>query len=441
MDITSKTAKHSVTFYLDKTKGQIFLFLSFDRNRVKIYTKENLKPDLWNADKQRAKETIKNPGYAKTNKNLNEMENTISKLFDKFIQDYSRKPEPAEIRDIFNKEYFDKIPQFAIKRPKTFLETFDEYIESKRIENTESTAKKYEQAKQNLIDFGKKHKQQIQFENINMDFRNKFVKYLQTELKYAPSTIYRKLKFVKTVLLYGLDSGYINKLNINLSKFLTKDRPGNQIALSELELNEIENLDLSQNKRLEQVRDKFLIGCYTGLRFSDFIRLNKNHIQDGKYIIINQQKVKSNVTIPFFDEVKQIFEKYEYNLPKPISEPKFNEYLKEVTQQCDTLKRLQETTQFVGNIEKKVNVPRHSLVTSHTARRTFVTLNHAKGIDLETLTTATGHTTVKALKTYVKLDDKQKADILNKAFEIAKQKENIKTKESKSAKIIKMNAL
>jgi len=420
MDTTTKTAKHSVTFNLDTAKNYIYLYFRYDNKRVKIYTKEKLTPDLWNSDKQRAKETTKNPDYAKTNKNLNEMENTISRLFDKYIQDYNRKPTQEEIRNIFNKEYFDKIPQFVTKRPKSFLETFDEYIETKRIENTESTATKYEQAKQSLIDFGKKHKQQIQFENINMDFRNKFVKYLQIELGYAPSTIYRKLKFIKTVLLYGLDSGYINKLNINLSKFLTKDRPGNQIALSEQELNEIEALDLSQNKRLEQVRDRFLIGCYTGLRFSDFMRLNKNHIQDGKYIIINQQKVKSNVTIPFFDEVKQIFEKYQYNLPKPISEPKFNEYLKELTQQCDTLKRLQETTQFVGNIEKKVNVPRHSLVTSHTARRTFVTLNHAKGIDLETLTTATGHTTVKALKTYVKLDDKQKADILNRAFEVAK---------------------
>lgn len=436
MDTANKTAKYSVSFYLDKEKTQIFLFFSFDRKRVKIYTKENLTPDLWNSDKQRAKETTKNPDYNKTNANLNEMQSVIGNLFEKFIQDYKRKPESAEIRDIFNKEYFEKIPQFATTRPKSLIETFDEYIETKRLENTESTALKYEQAKQTLVNFGKKHKQQIQFENINMDFRNKFVKYLQNELGYAPSTVYRKMKFIKTILLYGLDCGYVNKLNINLTKFLTKDRAGSQIAFSELELNDIESLDLSQNKRLEQVRDRFLIGCYTGLRFSDFIRLNKNHIQDGKYIIINQQKVKSNVTIPFFDEVKQIFEKYEYNLPKPISEPKFNEYLKEIAQQCETLKRLQETAQFVGGKEKKVNVPRWTLATSHTARRTFVTLNHAKGIDLETLTTATGHTTIKALKTYVKLDDKQKADILNQAFERTKQNE--KTQKEKG-RIIKMN--
>src|SRR5690606_32391089 len=330
MDTDTKKAKFSVSFNLDTKKNQIFLFFRYDGKRLKIYTKENLTPDLWNSDKQRAKETTKNPNYSKTNSNLNEMENIIGKLFDKFIQDYGRKPERAEIREIFNKEYFEKIPQFTTTRPKTLLETFDEYIDTKRIDNTESTAVKYEQAKQNLIDFGKKHKQQIQFENINMDFRNKFVKFLESDMNYAPSTVYRKMKFVKTILLYGLDCGYVNKLNINLNKFLTNDQKGNHIALSELELNELETLDLSQNPKLDKVRDRFLLGCYTGLRFSDFMRLNKNHIQDGKYIIINQQKVKSNVTIPFTDEVKQIFEKYEYNLPKPISEPKFNEYLKEV---------------------------------------------------------------------------------------------------------------
>ncbi len=438
MDTSTKQAKKSVNFNLNKSKKQIFMVFRYDSRLVRIYTKERIEPELWNFEKQRAKETTKNPNFNKTNANLNEMQSVIIKLFDKFILDYNRKPEPVEIRDIFSKEYFEKIPQFVTKQPKTFLETFDEYIETKRIENTESTAVKYEQAKQSLINFGKKYKQQIQFENITMDFRNKFVNYLQNDLGYAPSTVYRRLKFIKTVLLYGLDCGYINKLNINLSKFLTKDRPGVQIALSESELHEMESLDLSQNKRLDHVRDRFLIGCYTGLRFSDFIRLNKNHIQDGKYIIINQQKVKLNVTIPFFEEVKRIFEKYQYDLPKPISEPKFNEYLKEVTKQCDTLKRLQEITQFVGSKEKKVNVPRYDMVTSHTARRTFVTLNHAKGIDLETLTIATGHTTVKALKTYVKLDDQQKADILNNAFERARQ---AKQKENKPTKIIKLKAL
>lgn len=428
------TPKYSVKFNYRESTNQIYLIFRYDNKRVQIYTKENIESDYWNKENQCLRNSTKNPGYNRMNNNLNDMAKSIGQLFERFIQDYERKPDPAELRDIFKKEYFDKIPQFQTKRKNlSLIETFDEYIESKLIENGISTARKYQQAKQNLIDFGKKHKQPIQYENINQAFRNKFVKYLKESKKYADSTIYRKMKFIKTVLLYGMDNGYIEKLNINLNKFLTKDSMSTKIALSEFELSEIEDLDLSDNPRLDKVRDRFLIGCYTGLRFSDFIRLNKNHI-DGNYIIIKQKKTGANVTLPFFDGLKRIFEKYQYNLPKPISEPNFNLYLKEVTRQCESLKRLQETTKNTAGKETKTAIPRSELVTSHTARRTFVTVNSAKGIDLETLTIATGHTTVKALKTYLKLNNKQKADIL--ANEFMKVREN----EAKEAgRVIRLN--
>jgi integrase len=58
-------------------------------------------------------------------------------------------------------------------------------------------------------------------------------------------------------------------------------------------------------------------------------------------------------------------------------------------------------------------------MTTHTARRTFATIYSAKGIDLEVLRYATGHTTTTALKRYIKLDDKQKADILRNEIERA----------------------
>lgn len=422
MDTPTKP-KYSVSFYLDKAKHHLYLFFSYDSQRVKIFTKERLTPSLWDKKRQRARITVDNPRANEINSILNDMESAIGRIFEQYVQDYQKKPEPRDLREVFNKEYFEQIPQFQTKSKNlSFLETFDEYIETKRIDNTESTAEKYEQVKNTLISFGRKHKQQIQYENITQAFRNKYILFLQNDKGYADSTIHRHLKFVKTVILYGINSGYAQNLNINLKKFETKDIPSTKIALSEMELHEIEELDLSKNPRLDRVRDRFLIGCYTGMRYSDFSRLNKNHIQDGKYIVIRQKKVKTNITLPLMDNVRRIFEKYNYNLPESISEPKFNEYLKEITRQCDSLKRLQEITKSIGGREIKTTTPRCELVTSHTARRTFVTLNHARGIDLQTLTIATGHTNIQALKKYLKLNEKEKADILNNAFERANEK-------------------
>lgn len=416
MKTSNRTYKYSTSFYLVPDKNQVYLHFTFSGKRVRIYTKENITPTLWDANKQRAKETTRNPNYGSTNANLNAIENKIKEVFENFINHYERQPSTKELREIFRKEYFEKIPQFTSKEPKSLLEVFEEYIETKKIENTPRTAEKYIQARNNLIEFGQLKREQIQFENITNDFRIKLIKFFKEDKKFAQSTIYRKMNFIKTILNYALANNYIDKLDINLSNWSTRDGKGKHIALSEQELEEIEELDLSNDNRLEHVRDRFLIGCYTGMRFSDFMRLNKNHIQDGKYIIISQKKTEDNITIPFFEEVKSIFEKYDYNLPRPISMQRFNKYIKEVAKLCPSLRRLQE---FNG--EKPI--PRNELISSHTARRTFVTLNASRGIDLETLTYATGHTTVKSLKNYLKLDNKQKADIIGNAFKHVESKE------------------
>lgn len=78
-----------------------------------------------------------------------------------------------------------------------------------------------------------------------MEFRNKYVSYLQNDLGLADSTTYRHVKYVKTILTYALNSNYINRLNINLDLFNTNDRAGNKKALSENEVHELETIDLS----------------------------------------------------------------------------------------------------------------------------------------------------------------------------------------------------
>jgi hypothetical protein len=88
--------------------------------------------------------------------------------------------------------------------------------------------------------------------------------------------------------------------------------------------------------RLCRVRDLFLIGCHTGLRFSDFTELKPGNFKktaDGKeYIEMMTQKTGVKVTIPVKSEVREILTRYAYQPPKAISNQNFNEYLKEVGQ-------------------------------------------------------------------------------------------------------------
>jgi hypothetical protein len=72
------------------------------------------------------------------------------------------------------------------------------------------------------------------------------------------------------------------------------------IYLNDSELLALYNLDLSNSKRLDNVRDLFLIGCYTGLRFSDFSVLSKKNITED-YIEIEAHKVRETVAIQYIN--------------------------------------------------------------------------------------------------------------------------------------------
>lgn len=98
------------------------------------------------------------------------------------------------------------------------------------------------------------------------------------------------MKFLRTVLYFIENLGIPVNPFLHNSRFLAKDVEVDNIALSEKEIDELERLNLSTNKRLEQVRDLFLVACYTGQRFSDLNKINQSNIIDDEYIAIRQQK-------------------------------------------------------------------------------------------------------------------------------------------------------
>ncbi len=415
-----------LNFVLKETKAEketlIVCAIRMDNKRFNLSTKRKVNPKYWDNDKQRIKSTINVSNCNEINKELSTIKEILEAIYNNFINKYDRKPSKDELKNLFDLEYFQKIPQFKKVKVKSILDYFDDYINTIKSITTNSTVQKYQQAKNNFEDFQKLKKRIYNPEMINLDFRNDYVEYLIEIKKYAPTTVYRKMKFLKTVLFF-MESLEV-KVNpfIHNDKFLTKDGKVDNIALTEKELAEIESLDLSNNKRLEQVRDLFLIACYTGQRFSDLNKIDKSNIIDNNYISIRQQKTKEPITLPLLNSVRKVLIKYDYRLPK-ISNVKFNEYIKEVAEKCDTLHKA---------FSSEKTTPRYKMVSSHTARRTFVTLNYSKGIDLDTLKIGTGHKQTKTLHTYIFMNDTQKADLLRDKLE---PKEEPQSK----AKVISIN--
>lgn len=399
------------TFVLKEPKSSsetiIYLVMRWDGLQMKISTKQKVNPKFWNKDRLKVKETISEKNHQHINKELVEIEKVAYKMFNSFTDTFKRKPNSEELKNLIEQEYFQNNPMFKKVDKKTILDYFDDYIETIKSTTAHTTVQKYKQAKENFKDFQKDKKRIYNTEMIDLKFRNEYVEYLIETKKYAPTTVYRKMKFLRTVLYFIENLGIKVNPFLHNSRFLTKDIEVDNIALSESEIDEMEKLNLSDNKRLEQVRDLFLVACYTGQRFSDLNKINQSNIIDDEYIAIRQQKTNEQLTLPLLKVVKTILVKYNYKLPK-ISNVKFNEYIKEVAKLCETLNK-----QYNGD-NKKV---RWQMISSHTARRTFVTLNYGKGVDLDTLKLGTGHKQTKTLQTYIKMNDKQKADLLRSKLE------------------------
>lgn len=136
------------------------------------------------------------------------------------------------------------------------------------------------------------------------------------------------VRLLKGFVNYQIAKGVIP--NIDLKNFKVVEEETDAIYLNEKELSAIYKLKLSDDKELEGIRDIFIVGCYTGLRYSDLSTLSSEHIDHiNGNINIKQRKVHKAVVTPMIDYVPDILKKYNYELPK-VTGYRFNERVKEL---------------------------------------------------------------------------------------------------------------
>ena len=269
-----------------------------------------------------------------------------------------------------------------------------------------STVKSYKVVRQNLWDYHKT-KKRLTFANIDIDFYNSFIEYLTVAKKLSANTVGTRIKILKTFLNEAHDRGIKICEDYKKKSFRKPREETFSIYLTETELERIYNLTILPHK-LEKVRDLFLIGCYTGLRFSDFTQLTKDNLTAENTIRIRAQKTNDIVVIPIHTYVKQIFEKYNYQLPRIPSNQKFNEYIKEVAETAKINDGITKET-MQGNFKMSTTTEKYNLVTSHTARRSFATNAFINDIPTISIMKITGHKTETAFMKYIKISAEDNA--------------------------------
>ena len=148
------------------------------------------------------------------------------------------------------------------------------------------------------------------------------------------------------------------------------------------QLHTLENIKLDGKE--DRVRDLFLVGCYTGLRFSDIRTLRQDHIE-GDWIHKTTIKTGTEVWIPY----RQVF------LGK----------LQSILQKYGDIGRLtrqtppnSETNRILRPLLDKLGCSND--ITFHSSRHTFATILGQMGVPTGTIQRLLGHTTEKTTMIY-----------------------------------------
>lgn len=406
------SVKFSIRNFNSNKLQPIYMVYRFGRNEKLVYPIGfKVKPVNWNkkAGKVRDKTEILDKDI------INNALNEIKAEIERFITEvYAEKRGLTKaILKNFLDEYFnpEKNNKYSLYG---FIDDFILNAKSKINPATGQkvgyrTLKKYENLKEVLKEYEQKKDKVLSFNNIDLDFYYNFIEFQQSK-KLATNTIGRNIKTLKTFLNDATEKGINKNLAFKSPRFKAISEESENIYLDETELKQIYNTDLSNKPNLDKVKDLFLIGCWTGLRFSDFTKIEQNNISK-EYIEIMQQKTRSKVVIPLHPVVISIWKKYNGSLPGIISNQKFNEYIKQVVQLSKIDKQVYKTI-TKGGIRITKNHKKYDLVTSHTARRSFATNLYKSGFPAHSIMQITGHKTEKAFLKYIKVTPEEHAKLL-----------------------------
>jgi integrase len=189
-----------------------------------------------------------------------------------------------------------------------------------------------------------------------------------------------------------------------------KTEETNAVYLNEEELkkiNELKNL----SKEAKAVRDRFLLGCYTAMRFSDYSRITSSNIINNN-IEIKTKKTGTIVIVPVHPMLFDILNRNNNDFPALPSQQSFNKMVKNICKRAGINEPvLYERTHGEKIIRKRLK--KWEMVSSHTARRSGATNMYLAGISTMRIMLLTGHKTEQAFFKYIRINKEENAKTLS----------------------------
>lgn len=370
----------------------------------------------WNKEKQRAKEVkLYLEDAIIINSRIQKIVDAVSLTASAFIAS-AIKPSSSEFFSAVNSHLNPK------KEPNQyFVDFIEQYYPS--LNRSKESLKKIVTTLHKLKDYETLYNCKLCFSDIDMNFYNNFKRYFSSK-KYSLNffgSIIRLIRYffscAKDLKLHDLSlpKAFHGPAAESDTIFLTTDE---LLALHNLVINEDIILDKLDTKAinvfgniermiisLNDCKDRFLIGSFTGFRFSDYSLISSLKSSDN-YISKRSFKTNIQTIIPMHQVIKEILISRNNILPAPISNQKLNKQLK-VLGKLAGFTDLIEITTVLTSGKSKILYNKYDLITTHTARRSFCTNAYLAGLDILSIMSFSGHKTTTSFLKYIKASQTQ----------------------------------
>ena len=417
------------SFYLDKPesrKSVVMLNVSLFGKRFRFGTGVSIDPQHWNTERQE-------PRTADPHRNFNRKRiAAISSSIDEAYNSLQFEKVKGPVNEALIEQF--KVRVQSLLSPDTQKESgtsglqadFKEFADTYTIRSRtgqitsnrpgDVTILLYRRVATCLEMWSSHAKKKLDYSTLDEKFYTDYCKWLSDELQLVDSSISNHVKVLKTFLKWAKQKGYHD--SSSFEKFYRGNHRGDTQALSVDELRQLLDLDLTDSPRLSRVRDHFLLQCFTGMRYGDLVRLEPKHFDDAAGIIrYVTQKTDTRCVIPITSPLKRILASFPSRIFEFTSPVKQNVYLKEVAQRAGMDKPTSVAEYRQGKRIETVK-PKFELMTTHVARRSYVSASIRFGIPESVISIVTGHSAKGMLQQhYIKLDEEAVRDIVVKGWE------------------------
>ena len=392
---------------------QIMLVASLEKRRVRVYTRLRVRPKYWSVATNRCNLTGRMTRRERMGlEGINEQIERMTTLLRETDNRLAMNGEPmteAVVRQVMSGLLRDEEREV---RPLPYLrqlaEDYVKGINRKGKRGHDSSTGTYLTALGRLEEYDRGRKVPIcSFDDFDKHFFADFTNFLYGHTygregkrkHYTQNTIVNTLKVIKNLLHRAYDNEVTtNDYFMKVQTALPAD-VSDPVYLEEKEIKRLAGVS-TLNDTEREVRDAFVIACYTALRISDLRRLNEAVIRDG-VITMYQAKTQERVEIPILKEIAPLVDYYRERGFPIVDKVTANRLIKALAKRSriDSPVNHKECR---GGVSTVRTVPKWSLVSFHTARRSCVTNLYKRGYPVNYVMTLSGHRSMQAFQRYMR---------------------------------------